>query len=496
MLRYINKNYNYHNYLIYFIILFLFWSSINTGSKYLLINKMEEKNFGIVINIVRAILPYLIIIFFLFFLKPISKIIENFDIVLKLFFIYGIAQLSGLFYIGDNLHEHYWAVCLFSVIIFFNYIQNKNDEKLYNNILFFNIIFTFSVFIIFLFLMFKTNLFSHNLLYSSYAFSFNYNFEQMPRSSGISRMSLVLFIFLNSFYFFCNSKKIKITIFIINIFLVSIILLMQSRGGILSLFVSLVAINLLFNFQSYKKRLVYIFLIISVPILIFATYPSLKNILIEKYGEKIKAYHGIEEFKIKNLQFNIREDLFVNDPNDTLENKIGRFSTNRYYAWNFLTTVFFEKNLSNNIKDILSKESFDLNAFNFKKKYNFLTGYGPQADRHFLLNNNELNPTMPGPFGAHASNGYIYSLVCSGIIGFLIFVLLNIIVFYKILKIFFNNKSVYFNTNAYLSASILIVLFLQFRILFENSYSVFGVDMLLLFSSYLIIANEYKKLKN
>ena len=39
-------------------------------------------------------------------------------------------------------------------------------------------------------------------------------------------------------------------------------------------------------------------------------------------------------------------------------------------------------------------------------------------------------------------------------------------------------------------------LFLQFRILFENSYSVFGVDMLLLFSSYLIIANEYKKLKN
>ena len=40
--------------------------------------------------------------------------------------------------------------------------------------------------------------------------------------------------------------------------------------------------------------------------------------------------------------------------------------------------------------------------------------------------------SIKGPFGAHASNGYIYSLICSGILGFFIFVAINILVFLSI----------------------------------------------------------------
>ena len=37
-----------------------------------------------------------------------------------------------------------------------------------------------------------------------------------------------------------------------------------------------------------------------------------------------------------------------------------------------------------------------------------------QADRHFLHNKlNNMADSIKGPFGAHASNGYIYSLICS-----------------------------------------------------------------------------------
>ena len=47
-----------------------------------------------------------------------------------------------------------------------------------------------------------------------------------------------------------------------------------------------------------------------------------------------------------------------------------------------------------------------------------------------------------------------------------------------------------------LTASILSIIFLQFRILFENSYSVFGVDLLVFISCYLIINKKFKDIRN
>ena len=64
------------------------------------------------------------------------------------------------------------------------------------NILILSIIFTLSIFLIF-----KDNIFTENLPYASYAFTQNYNYEQMPRSTGLSRMALLLFIFVIVFIF-------------------------------------------------------------------------------------------------------------------------------------------------------------------------------------------------------------------------------------------------------------------------------------------------------
>ena len=152
------------------------------------------------------------------------------------------------------------------------------------------------------------------------------------------------------------------------------------------------------------------------------------------------------------------------------------------------------------MKIALKQQEFKQDEFSFKiKKNNFLSGYGPQADRYFMVNSTggmgNSNRVL-GPFGAHASNGYIYSLVCSGILGFFVFLALNLIIFYKILKIIFIKKFYNFSSNPYLTSAIVIILFLQFRILFENSFSVFGVDMLFLMSSYLIIEREFRNLKN
>ena len=64
----------------------------------------------------------------------------------------------------------------------------------------FKYIFNFNGILSFYFFTFKENLLSNYLLYNSEAFSVVYNTEQFPRSSGLSRMALILFIFINSLY--------------------------------------------------------------------------------------------------------------------------------------------------------------------------------------------------------------------------------------------------------------------------------------------------------
>ena len=120
MLRYLNKINNYYNYFIYFIILFSFWFSINTGSKYLIIDYSKSNDFGVILNLFRALVPYFFILFFLIFFKSNLKDLLKFDLIFKLFIIYGLLQLTGLIYIGENIHEHYWVVCLFAILLFFN----------------------------------------------------------------------------------------------------------------------------------------------------------------------------------------------------------------------------------------------------------------------------------------------------------------------------------------------------------------------------------------
>ena len=74
--------------------------------------------------------------------------------------------------------------------------------------------------------------------------------------------------------------------------------------------------------------------------------------------------------------------------------------------------------------------------------------------------------------------------------------MINIIILFKIFKIIVYKKLGMFNDEPLLSSSILIIIFLQFRLLIENSFSVFGVDLLILISAYLIVNTKYKEINN
>ncbi len=490
----------YKKYTKYFFILLLFWLSINTGSKYIEISNLISNLSNYTFNFIRSLLPYGILIYVLFYEN--KKKIENkfkVDYFLLFFVFYGTLQIFGLLYQFDYLYEHYWVICLFATLSFYNLIISKKNTDLVNFILCSNIFFILIIFLIFIFFTFKENIFSIYLLYNSTAFDIIYYSEQFPRSSGLSRMALVIFIFLNSLYI-SKDHRFKNNIFLLFFIsiLISIILLLQSRGAILSLILIALLFIIIFKIENKLK---YFTFIIVIPIIIFISYPNLKNILIEKNELKKETNSVQKTIKLKHIEINLRKNLLSTDDNvdEGFINKIASFSNNRVDAWNFLIQMFFNNQLSDQLKNKLEKTGYKTDAFREIKRKNLFTGYGPQADRQLMYNSSKITeaPAILGPFGYNASNGFIYSLICSGIIGLICFVSINLIILFKIYKVFiYNLKLKNLTSKPTLVTSIFLILFLQFRSLFENSFSVFGVDILILITSYLVIENEYRKLIN
>ena len=340
---------------------------------------------------------------------------------------------------------------------------------------------------------------STHLLYNSSAFDIIYNTEQIPRSSGLSRMALILFIFINSLYLSKISGFEKNNyLLLVNTSLIAVILLLQSRGAILSFIV--IFLLFLITFKIENKLKYFIFTIIF-PILIFISYPNFKNFLIQKYEDRTIGTNPQKNIKLKNFEINLRSNLINTESFDT-ENKdiisnVSSLSNNRVEAWKFLIQMFFNNKLNDKIKNKLEQTGYKIIYFKKIKKMNLFTGYGPQADRQLMYNKSKIEeaPAILGPFGYNASNGVVYSLICSGVMGLICFIMINLIILFKIFKILiYYLKLKNINSHPIIAASIFSVLFLQFRSLFENSFSVFGVDLLVLITSYLVIENEYRKI--
>ena len=112
----------------FFIILFLFWLSINTGSKYLDIQFLKENLSSNKLNFIRALFPYFILIYLVIYNFYYKKKLFALDFVFKLFAIYGLIQILGLVYYKQNLYEHYWVICLFSLIFYYHFIDQEKNK--------------------------------------------------------------------------------------------------------------------------------------------------------------------------------------------------------------------------------------------------------------------------------------------------------------------------------------------------------------------------------
>jgi O-antigen ligase len=252
----------------------------------------------------------------------------------------------------------------------------------------------------------------------------------MPRSSGLGRMALLIFLF---FVIFVDLNKIKNKLFLIFLIFLVIpgIFLTQSRAivGVYILVLLVISFSKYFKlynlqFNDFKKNLV-----------MFIIVPLITSILITQLKPSNLNYYKSLYFKMINDSENSKLNK-VEKELKFLRNQNPSFSSYRITHW----------------KDIIKKT---------KSTQSVLIGNGTQADR-FLIKQT-------------ASNATLYFYASTGVIGLLIYamIIINIV---KILlkKINYLKKSSH-KDNKFTFAVLVIFVFL-IRGLVESSYAVFSID--------------------
>jgi O-antigen ligase len=128
-------------------------------------------------------------------------------------------------------------------------------------------------------------------------------------------------------------------------------------------------------------------------------------------------------------------------------------------------------------------------------KYNYqnLFGYGPQADRRLLLATDPRKEIHH--YGNNVSNGFIYAFLCGGYLSLIFYLIINFKIITNIIKNiktinnYKNNYSIFYYK---LSSTFLIFFFIRQN--FENSFSIFGIDFLIVIVCTFII-NKNRKFK-
>jgi hypothetical protein len=209
---------------------------------------------------------------------------------------------------------------------------------------------------------------------------------------------------------------------------------MESRQGVVLILIQLLLIIFYCSKKNklIKKTLKYLLVLIIIPICISFIYKNdLRNNRLYLFQGELK--HSTKDF----------------------DNIINKITTGRLDKWIISS------------KHIINSET-----------KNLLFGNGPEFDRKILQAK-----------GNDVANGMIYIFLSGGIIGLLFF----IIIVKKILNIVFNEfYEKNFNNDVYFCFSICCIISLSLRSLVENGFVVYGVDYLLVTSSFFYTAKKLK----
>ena len=438
----------------YINILLIFWAAC-----LLSVNSSIDNNNGIIltfnnsINYLRASFP--VIIFFIlltiFIVKPKKKI----NLFLIFYFIYAFWQVAALLiydkeYFLDLSRIHIVVSLLATLLIIYyvNYFNKSNLDKL----LFILIFFITLICIFFYSKMFHELITNKSVFYLYSAPSLEAEgftlLQTNPRITGLSRMMVLILYFVFCFYTIKKKFFLLFILVTINYFIYA----SQSRGSFLG--VLLLYLIYIFFFKEEKKRkLLIVFATFILPIILYESTLITKNYL----SKDVKIDFGKNNRILYPPSINLKREI-----NSYKNTDVEDLSTGRSVIWS--------------------------RAFKIIKENKNFIGFGPQADRILLKKDKiKINPQERHFWDNNVSNGMLYSFFCGGIISLLLFILIYLLIFYEVYKSIFIKKIYHKNNNYIVNFSIITLLFLSLRSLFENSYAVFGIDSFFISITYSIL---------
>ena len=415
------------------------WVSIGTHYTNLLIFTPNESVSLIeIINFIRITLNLLCfpMLCFMFFtnMSKYKKNNINPYLAFLIALLYFLSQIPGLFYTSNSLWNFLYVISAINILIIINLviINFENDE------IYLIIFLTFILLSVVFFIAFKEDLIRYLVFGQLFYGKINYLFgDDHIRSSGTSRIALIILIIYSIFSVrFINSKILQNVPLV---FLLVSIIIYQSRATI-GLAIGFIFLNyLIIEKHTLINFFKYLLIYFVIPLLLSFLFLSIKikNKKLPVYDPTIINNIEIEtdiKILIKKLRF--------------FQNSQAKTTSGRIEDW----------------KMIIDKFDYNNNLF---------FGYGAQGDRYLI------NQT--------ASNGFVYALASSGIMGLIFFLILTLISGIQLLKYLFFNKRK--ELIGYFSFSIMIVIL--FRSLVETSYSLFGIDLILFYTAFIFMQRNW-----
>ena len=483
----------------YLIFIYLFLAINSVPYLYSFESIKFYKNY---IKIILGYSPILIFIFCIIFLY-ISRLKLRFNLItilLLVFSSYCFLQFPSLIFSDEIIffHGFYWIIASVSLPLYLISINTFHKE---NGIMLMNItlIILFIITVFFMARLITDLFFSPIVSFSFYgAASLDPNTiflnSHVPRSSGMSRFSIVFFILfhqisINSYF---NKKIITKISFALAVFFLFCVFHFQSRLSIG--FVVLYGIfNLipLFHRETFKILLKKIFILFFCAFLVHLSFPLVNakikfdylgvdpniffihstiqpvlNIILKSRDEPLKLNESKNKIlnESKNKNFNKKKD----DDGDT-DIEINKKTEVFKYIKNVSKGRVFDNPNNSGRIDLWKK------AIKHIKTSPYI-GKGPLADRVYLAEN--------------VSNLLIYSLLSGGILSFLLISVFYFCLIGKGFKEVFINLEFKQKKNFYKKISLYYIGYFIFRSLTENSFGIFGVDyFILLLSTYILFKN-------
>lgn len=448
-----------------------------------------DKSF-VIFNFIRSHSVYFIPFILFFILKYKNKIKSN--IFINLYLMFFFSQVIGTLMLLDiekyNYERNFLLYNSFSVLLVAYFLSIDEIEKYLKYFLLLTISLLFFVIAFHIFKLIEEYIFKPEMffLYNSQLWDKLVFGNSSIRVTGLSRSLMLIFIILFSINSFISNQIIKKIILNILIFLtLFLIWMLQSRTSIYLLPIVIGVMLLIFyNKQNNKKIFINLFLILF--------YLAASYLMVPKIYDYKKQYY-INIDTNSNFYKKYLETKFQKEKEDSeranFEKKISKKSVKNEISKTFE---------SNDQKKMRIKiiENFSSSRFliwknmlsNYDKKKIF--GYGNQADRFELAVTQSQNKYSH--YYNNSSNALIYSFICGGYLGLIIFIIINLFVLYKILIILKNKNILILDWS--LIASIGICIFLMLRSMVENGHANFSLDLLIFVLCSLIIIKKSKKL--